>query len=177
MAAIRVGAKLNFINADKIGPNVQRHRFGRGNPILRARRDDLFLARDQRHHGRAAQGDYFVINLARKQAQRQANNPRAVPQHPLDGIMRFAGVGRAQHGRDPLRRRGEFRAHRAAFAGLQVLALGGGLNAGDSIRSPTGKGVNFQRGMIGLDRLIRRAQFFKYAAKARQSPKMARIER
>ena len=43
----------------------------------------------------------YNLILARKQAQRQADHPGAMRQHPLDGIMCLAGVRRSQDRRDP----------------------------------------------------------------------------
>ena len=49
VAAVGVGAHLDFVDADERRLAVQGHRFRRAQEIARARRDDLFLAGDQRH--------------------------------------------------------------------------------------------------------------------------------
>jgi len=59
---------------------------------------DLLLARDQGDGFRSDLGDDAVIDLARQQAQRQADHARLVAQHALDGEMGLAGIGRAEHG-------------------------------------------------------------------------------
>ena len=94
MTAFRISTKLNFVNRQEITAHRLWHRFDGANPISRAWGDDAFLPRYQGHNTGAAQGNDFVINLARKQAQRQADNAGAVAQHPFDGVMRLAGVGR-----------------------------------------------------------------------------------
>ena len=49
----------------------------------------------------ALQPHDLVIDLARQQAQRQADHAGLVGQHPLDGEMGLAGVGGAEDGGDP----------------------------------------------------------------------------
>ena len=46
--------------------------------------------------------DHALIDLAREQAQRQADHPGGMGEHPLDGEMGLAGIGRAEHGRDAI---------------------------------------------------------------------------
>ena len=61
---------------------------------------DLLLAGDQRDRVDAgARGD-LVVDLARQQAQRQADDARRMREQPLDRQMRLAGVGRPEHGGD-----------------------------------------------------------------------------
>jgi hypothetical protein len=62
------------------------------------RRDDPFLAGDQRDFSEPTQADDFVINLTRKQAQGQADHARAVGQHAFNGEMGLACIGRAKDG-------------------------------------------------------------------------------
>ena len=93
MAALGVGAELNFIDGQKIAAHPLGHGLDRAYPIGRAIGHDTLFARHQRHHRRAAQRHDLVIDLARQQAQRQANDAGAMCQHPLDCIMGLAGVG------------------------------------------------------------------------------------
>ena len=45
-------------------------------------------------------GDDLVVDLARKQPQRQADDADIMREHALDGEMGLAGIGRAEHGGD-----------------------------------------------------------------------------
>ena len=98
MATLGVGAQLDFVDGEEITAHAFGHRLDRANPVLRARRHDAFFARDQRHDRGPAQFDNPVIHLARKQAQRQADDTGAMCEHPLDCIGGFTCVGRAQNG-------------------------------------------------------------------------------
>ena len=97
MPAIRIGTKLDFIDRYEIGPNVQWHRLGRADPILRAGGDNPFLARHQGHDRWAAQGHNLIIDFARQKPQRQADHACAMAQHLFNRIMGFARIGRAKH--------------------------------------------------------------------------------
>ncbi len=101
MPAFRVGAKLDLIHRNEIGADLQRHRLHRADPILGPFRHDALLSRHKRHHRGAALGHDAVIDLAREQAQRQADHPGPVCQHPLDGVVGLARVGRAEDRDDP----------------------------------------------------------------------------
>ena len=99
MAAFKIGGDLDFIDGEERHVEVARHRFDRRNPEARARRLDLLLAGDQGdgiHSG--AVGD-LVVEFAGEQPQRQADNAGGMRQHPLDGQMGLAGVGRTEHRR------------------------------------------------------------------------------
>jgi hypothetical protein len=61
---------------------------------------DALLAGDKRHHGRTAQGDDPVIDLAREKTQRQADDAGAMAQHPLDRVGGLACIGGAEHSAD-----------------------------------------------------------------------------
>ena len=95
MAPLGIRTKLHFINGQKIAAHPFGHRLDRAHPILRTLWHDAFFAGDQSHNRRPAHRDDLVVNLARKQAQRQADNASAMAQHPLDRVMRFTGVGGA----------------------------------------------------------------------------------
>ena len=94
IAPVGIGAELDLVDGQKLGAQAQRHRLHRADPVGGARRHDALLAGDQRHDGGTAQGDDLVIDLARQKAQRQADDAGAVAQHPLDGVMGLAGIGR-----------------------------------------------------------------------------------
>ena len=100
MAAFRVGTELDFVDGYEIGTHAFGHRLDRADPILGARGHDPFFARDKRHDRRPANGDDLVINLAREQTQRQANDTGPVAQHTFNRVMRFTCVRRAQYGHD-----------------------------------------------------------------------------
>ena len=101
MAALGVGAELDFIDGDEIRPDLQRHRLDRADPVLGAVGNNALFAGDQRHHGGAAGRDDAVIDLARQQTQRQADHPGPVRQHPFDGIVSLARIRRAKDRDDP----------------------------------------------------------------------------
>ena len=97
MAAFGIGAKLDLVDHQAGDRNVQRHRFDGADIEARRLGNDLFFAGDQRDFVRPAQPDDPVIDLARQQAQRQADHAGLVRQHPLDGEEGLAGVGGPQH--------------------------------------------------------------------------------
>ena len=101
MAAVEVGCELDLVDGDEGEVEVARHRLDRADPVAGLARLDLLLAGDQRDGVRADLLDDAIVDLAREQAQRQADHAGAVRQHALDREMRLAGVGRAQHERDP----------------------------------------------------------------------------
>ena len=101
MAAVRVGTKLDFIHRHKIGTDFQRHRLDGADPIGGAVGYDPLLAGHQSHNRGATRLDTAVIDLARQKAQRQTDDAGAMHQHPFDGIVGFAGVGRPEDRRDP----------------------------------------------------------------------------
>ena len=80
--------------------NIARHGFYSADPEARIVRLDAFFASDQGHGVGADLGDHAVIDLARQQAQRQADDAALVRHHAFDRQMRLAGVGGAQYRRD-----------------------------------------------------------------------------
>ena len=96
MAAFRIGAKLDLVDGEKRRAQIERHRLDRADEILCLRRHDLFFACDERTYFRALDAHDAVIDLARQQAQRQADHAGFVGQHALDGEEGLAGVGGAQ---------------------------------------------------------------------------------
>ncbi len=101
MAPIRVRTKLDLIDSDKIRAHALGHRLNRADPIGRARRHDPFFARHQRHNAGATHRDDPVIDLPRQQPQRQADDARAMGQHPLNRVVCLARIGRAKNGSNP----------------------------------------------------------------------------
>src|SRR6185437_3069932 len=74
--------------------------------IGRARRDDLFLAGDERDRAGAVEGNDPVVVVARKQPERKSDHPGAVTEHARDDEMGLAGI-RPRKGREGTWNRGE----------------------------------------------------------------------
>ena len=100
MPALGIGAKLDFVDGEVVRADIGRHGLHRAGPVARAGRHDAFLARHQRHRPPAPLLAQTLIDLARQEAQRQADDPAPVGDHALDGVMGLAGIGGAEHGRD-----------------------------------------------------------------------------
>ena len=77
VAALGVGAELRLVDRGEGELLVDRHRFGGGQEIARGRRRDPLLAGQQRDLFLALERDDAVIDLARQQTQREADDPRA----------------------------------------------------------------------------------------------------
>src|ERR1019366_8752510 len=60
----------------------------------------FLFARDERDSVRARLLDRAVIDLAGEKPERQADHPARMGEHPLDRVMRLAGVGRPKQDRD-----------------------------------------------------------------------------
>ena len=99
MTTLRIAAKLNFINRQKIAPQAVWHRLNGADPIGSARRHNPFLACDHRNHARPFDRNNPVVNFACKQTQRQANHTCAMRQHAFNRIMGFTGICRPKNGR------------------------------------------------------------------------------
>ena len=100
VAALEIGGELDFIDGEERDIEVARHRLDGGDPEARVRRLDLLLAGDERDRFRPDPFHRAVVDLARQEPQRQADHAGGVRQHPLDGEMRLAGIGRPEHGGD-----------------------------------------------------------------------------
>ncbi len=98
VATVEIGGKLDLVNGEEVDLDAERHGLDRADPIARALGLDLLLARYQRDLVRADPGDDLVVDLPRQKPKRQADQPRLVAEHPLDGEMRLAGVRGAKHG-------------------------------------------------------------------------------
>ena len=95
MAAIGVGAELDFIDREEFRLAVQRHRLDRAGEPFGVGRDDLFLTRDQRDVFLTLLRHHAVIVFARQKAQRKTNDSRGMREHALHREMGFSGVGGA----------------------------------------------------------------------------------
>jgi len=93
VAALEIAAELDFVDGEERRADADRHGLDGADVVLRAGRDDLLLAGDQRHRPGTFEADDLVVDLARQKAQRQPDHAGLVGQHPLYGKMGFAGVG------------------------------------------------------------------------------------
>ena len=97
VAAFQIGRDLDFIDREKRHVEIPGHRLDGGDPEPRLRRLDLFFAGDQRDGIHAGAIDDLVVDLARQQPQRQADDAGGMREHPLDRQMGLAGVGGPEH--------------------------------------------------------------------------------
>ena len=98
VAALEIGAELNFVDGEKRGVEVTRHGFDRRHPETRIGRLDLLLAGHERHLVRADPIRHLVVDLACEQAQRKPDHAGGMREHALDGEMGLAGIGGPEHG-------------------------------------------------------------------------------
>ena len=98
MAPLAVGAKLDLIDGEKRHLPVQRHGFDGANEIGRLGREDLFLAGHQRHRAFALDTPHPIVVFPRQQPQRESDHAGPETEHPLDGEVGLAGIGRPQNG-------------------------------------------------------------------------------
>ena len=101
MAALPVAAELDLVDSQKIHHPVDRHGFHRADEITGVWWKYLFLAGDQRNGILPLQGNDALIVLPGQQTQRKADHAGGMRQHPLDGEIGLAGIGRSQHCGDP----------------------------------------------------------------------------
>ena len=97
VAAFEIRRDLDFVDREKRHVDIARHRLHGRDPVARVLRLDLLLAGDQRDAVLAGAIGDLVVDLARQEPQRQADDPRRMPQHPLDRQMGLAGVGWSEH--------------------------------------------------------------------------------
>ena len=100
MPAFQIRGDLDFIDREKRHVEIARHRLDGRDPEPRLRGLDLFFAGNQGDRIDAGAIDNLVIDLARQQPQRQSDHTGGMRQHPFDGEMGLAGIGRAKHGGD-----------------------------------------------------------------------------
>ena len=103
MAAVGVGCELDFVHGQKRHVEIARHRLDGCYPVAGVARLDLFLAGDERDLFGPHARDDLVVDLARQQAQRQADHAAGMAEHPLDRQMGLAGIGGAKHSRHAAR--------------------------------------------------------------------------
>ena len=96
VAALGIGGELHLVDGEEVDIDLARHRLDGAHAVARALRLDLLLAGDERDLVGADAGSDLVVDLARKQAQRQADQARVVAEHALDRQVRLARVGRAR---------------------------------------------------------------------------------
>src|SRR3984957_4750733 len=101
VAALRIGAKLDLVDREKLDLAVKRHRLDGADEIARPRRNDLFFAGNERDICRAARFDDAIVNLAREKPERQPDHARGMSEHPLNRQMSLARIGWAQDGGEP----------------------------------------------------------------------------
>ena len=99
MAALRIGRELHLVDGEEIRIRLARHGLHGAHVVARPLGLDLLFAGDEGHGIRADPRHDLVIDLAGKQAQRQADEAGLVTQHALDRQVRLAGIGRPEHGR------------------------------------------------------------------------------
>jgi len=97
MAALGISAKLRLVERDEAELAIERHRFSGAQEPARILRQDLLLAGNQRDRLGPLDPHHPVIDLARKQAQREADHARRMTAQPLDREVGLAGVGRTQN--------------------------------------------------------------------------------
>ena len=105
MATLGINAELRLVDRGKGEVALfvflaNRHALGGAQPVARLRRHDPLFPGQQRDRIGAFHRDHPVIDLAREEAQREADHARRMGAHPLDGEMGLAGVGRAKNGPD-----------------------------------------------------------------------------
>ena len=85
MAALKIGAELNFIDGKEWHIDVGRHGFNGCHPIAGRGGDNFFFPGDKRHSMVTDFQPHTVIDFAGEESQRQANHAAAMGQHPLNG--------------------------------------------------------------------------------------------
>ena len=98
MAALRIATQLDLIDGEELHRHVKRHRFRGAHEVAGPFGNDPFLARDQRRVPHALLGDHTVVDFPCEKPQRQAYHAAPVGEHPFDGEMRLARVGRTKNG-------------------------------------------------------------------------------
>ena len=98
--SIGIGGELDFVHREEIHVDIARHGLDRAHIVAGPLRLDFFLAGDQRHVVRADPRHDLVVDFARKQPQRQADQPALMAKHALDGEMGLACIRRSQNRRN-----------------------------------------------------------------------------
>ena len=114
MAPVFVLGDLDLVNGEELDGHVHRHRLNGADPIAGAVGDDTFFASDERDGAFAFRFDHPVIDLTGEKPQRQPDHPGGMTHHSLQGVMGFAGIGRAKNGFE--------NGHETAVSGRRVFA-------------------------------------------------------
>jgi hypothetical protein len=128
VAAFAIGGELGLVDTHE-GQLVlhHRHRLGGAQQPARVLGLDALLAGDQRDAVGALDGDDPVIDLARQQAQREADRPARVRAKPLDREVGLAGVGRSKNSANAapvlVQGVGSSNGHRALQCGIAIEPL------------------------------------------------------
>ena len=96
VAAVHVGGELDLVDGHERHVEVPRHRLDGADPVARPVRLDLLLAGDEGDLLGAHLRDDAQVDLPGEQPQGQPDHAGRVREHPLDGEMRLAGVGRPE---------------------------------------------------------------------------------
>ena len=113
MAAVGIGAHLDFVDADEGDAARHRHGFDSAEEVAGVGWENLFLAGNQCHLPRSLDPHRAVVILARQQAQREADHARLVTEQALHGEVGLTGVGWPEDGDDarPAIARGSVEVH------------------------------------------------------------------
>ena len=96
MSALGVAAQLDLVDREEINLALHRHSLDCADPVARPRWHALLFPSDQGHGALADPRADPVVHLARQKAQRQADHPCMVLQHPFHGAVGFPRVGGTQ---------------------------------------------------------------------------------
>ena len=89
----------SIIDGNEGNIEIARHGFDGRNPVLRCLGKDLFLSCHKRHAMGSSAIDKTLINFACEQPEWQSDHAGPVRQHPFDGKMGLARIGRPQQRR------------------------------------------------------------------------------
>ena len=100
VAAVGILRELDLVDRHEVRAFGDRHRFDRAGVPAGVGRLDALFACDEGAGFLALHLHHPVVNLAREKAQRQADHPRIVRKHALNGEVGLAGVGGTENGPD-----------------------------------------------------------------------------
>jgi hypothetical protein len=103
VAAVHVGGELDLVDRDEGDVEVAWHRLDGADPVARPVRLDLLFAGDEGDVLGPDLGDHAQVDLAGQEPEGKADHAGRMQKHPLDGHVRLARVGRAEHRRNPAR--------------------------------------------------------------------------
>ena len=93
MSAFAIGGQLCLVECDEGCIGRARHGLHGAAQIPRACGLDTLLTGNERDRLISLDRDEAVINLARKQAQRETDDAARMRAHPFDGEVGLAGIG------------------------------------------------------------------------------------